>query len=56
MAPSLRPLIENEIAVYIKAAIDHYSRARATVGEPPEEALRVAKEQINGFLPGRATR
>ncbi len=51
MAPSLRPLTEQEIAVYIEAAIDHYSRERATAGEPPEDALRVAQEQINGFFP-----
>ena len=51
MAPSLRPLTEQEIAVYVEGAIVHYSQERAAAGEPRDVALRVAKEQIHGFFP-----
>ncbi|MBW4030655.1 MAG: GNAT family N-acetyltransferase [Acidobacteria bacterium] len=51
MPPRLRPLTKREIVAYVAGSIEHYSQERVAAGETPDEALRVAQEQINRSFP-----
>ena len=51
MAPSLRPATDDELARLIVDQMEPYVRDRITAGEHPDDARRIAEEQIGGLFP-----
>src|SRR5580658_9116898 len=51
MSPSLRPMTEEQIATFISADMEKYVADRVTAGESPEEAHRVADNQMAILFP-----
>jgi len=52
VAPSLRPLRDDEVTAFVTGQFEPYLKERIAAGDHPDDARRIAEEQTETLFPG----